>query len=129
MKAKDCKFGDIVYLYKPNEDVEEEQQCTNNYIVAAIVTKVGRTNVEVVTSDDSQIKLIFKPNCIYYPESMYTHPLSPFRGYMLFRSLIDIEKYKEHLRTIDWIKNSFRRGNFPSWISVEQAKAIKTILE
>ena len=127
MKAKDFTFGESVLLYKPNEDIYEEIKDNPLTLIHTIVTKVGRRNIEV-TAVDSLGKYICKPNAYYYPESLYTHPLSVFKGYMLFRTEQDIMNYKEYISTADWISNLFNH-RFPTWLTLDQIKAIKAILE
>lgn len=127
MKAKNFRFGEPVLLYKPNEDIYAETKANLLTLIHAIVTKVGRTNIEV-TAVESLEKYICKPNAYYYPESLYTHPLSVFKGYMLFRTEQDIMNYKEYIGTADWISNLFNK-RFPTWLTLDQMKAIKAILE
>lgn len=127
MKAKDFRFGEPVLLYKPNEDIYEEVKDNPLSLIHAMVTKVGRTNIEVTTVD-RLVKYICKPNTHYYPDSMYTHPLSVFKGYMLFRTEQDIRDYEEYISTADWISNLFNH-RFPTWLTLDQMKAIKAILE
>lgn len=127
MKAKDFTFGESVLLYKPYEDIYKEIKDDIPTLIHGIVTKVGRANVEV-TAVEGLEKYICKPNAYYYPESLYTHPLSVFKGYMLFRTDQDIMNYKEYIGTADWISNLFNH-RFPTWLTLDQIKAIKAILE